>query len=388
MSGARRKSGVGEGVPLFTVTVRRMPCTFAQHGTMKQQLAIIIVIAVVLVLSCNSSGQTLILTAQYTPTVPHIVPTVVAEPVFQLAAPSDQDFPQYYTLVFDRRVIVVTWNDNALDFPQESQREILNLTTEKSFLIDKLWYTRFGEDLIIVYSITNFDVGKSYMARINMPKKSPTWNTAVGAFNLGEPVIRGQYIYVTAIGLVAKLDSGTGKYVWRHDGLYDRQTQDFNDFQKPVLDGERVVFQGNNHFSDIAKRIEVKDSTGEIIGIFTTDQPSSSKPMPTAPIPPAACSATHLGTGKNLAVNLHKGCYYHFELPCGECQAGEKNIIAIHYTGDEFSVVVPEGSAWQHNESSSLSQSLCRETHIRDHWPNKLPWFLILPGVEQLAPCG
>jgi hypothetical protein len=337
---------------------------------MRQQF-LVIIIAVTLLLSCHLADTT---------------PRV--EPAFQRAAPSDRyTTPQFHTLIFDGKVVAIIWNNNVASLPKDNQWEILDLTIEENYHIERLWYTKFNNDLIIVYETSNFDYSGSYIARIDMSKKISIWITPIGAFNLGEPAFRDQYMYMTSIGFAAKLDLRTGEYVWKHGGLYNQQTQDFNSFQRPVFNGDRVVFQGNNPTSDVSKRIEVKDSTGEVVGIFTTDT-SSNKPLATATLSSTACSAIHLGTGKNLAVKLQKGCYYHFELPCSECQAGEKDIIAIHYTGNEFGVVIPEGSAWEYNEESSLRKNVCQEIHIRDHFPNQLPWFLILPSVEQLAPCG
>ncbi len=327
-------------------------------------------------------------TIQATPTTRNIVPTPIAEPVFQRAAPSDgNNTPRFHTLIFGQKVISVIWNNDVASLPKGNQWEILDLTLEKNYHIEGLWYARFNDDLIVAYETSNFDYGGSYIARIDMSKKTPLWTTPMGAFNLGEPAFRDQYLYVTSIGFVAKLDLTTGRNVWKHGNLYEQQTQDFNSFQRPVFDGDRVIFQGDNPARDVSKRIEVKDSTGEIVGIFATNIPSEDEPPATATSTSAACSATYL-TGKNLAVKLQKGCYYHFELPCDGCQAGEKDIIAIHYTGNEFGIVVPEGSAWQYSEYSTLSKSVCQESHRDDHFPYRLPWYLILPNVEQLAPCG
>ena len=167
------------------------------------------------------------------------------ETLFQEAATPDRSYPQYYALIFDGQVIVVTWNNNIPDRPKDSQREILNLTIGEDYLlIDELWYGEFNNDLVIVYETTNFDYSTSYTSRMDIQDKSTVWLTPIRTFNLGEPMIHSQHLYVTAIGLVAKLDLKTGEYIWKHSGLYNKQTRDFNDFDKPIFDEGRITFKG------------------------------------------------------------------------------------------------------------------------------------------------
>ncbi len=308
--------------------------------------------------------------------------SMITQPVFRQAATSDPDFPKYYVMLFNGKRTILTWNDKDSDFPIDSQQEKIKLDVGDN-LIDRLWYAKYGDDLIVVYSITDFEMSGGRVARIDMKSKKPAWTINLSGFNPGEPIIHDRYLYVTSIGSVGKIDLETGEYIWKLGGLYDRKTQDFNDFQKPVLNGERVVFQGNNPSSDTSKRVEVEDGTGKILGIFDTDKRLATALTPTLESS-ASCTPSDLGSGKNLDVTLQTGCYYHFKLPCSVCKIGNVDSIVIHYTGDNFTITLPEGSAWQANQISGLGE-VCS---MGSDSPSKLPWFLILPGAELMFPCG
>jgi len=98
-----------------------------------------------------------------------------------------------------------------------------------------------------------------------------------------------------------------------------------------------------------------------------------------------SCQGVHLGAGKPFAVIMRNGCYYHFNVACEGCQAGQEDNFVVYYAGNSVEVTIPEGSAWQYGHEPEQSE-VCQDAI--DRWPAMLPPFLDLAGVEQLFPCG
>jgi hypothetical protein len=121
----------------------------------------------------------------------------------------------------------------------------------------------------------------------------------------------------------------------------------------------------------------------------TASQPTVQPPATSAPVSasqcPQALGGVHLGAGKGFKVTLLKDCYYHFNVACAGCQAGEENNYIIRYNGTRVEVTVPEGSVWQYSRVPNKGE-VCSDT--RDHYPTTLPSFLNVLGVEQLLLCN
>lgn len=108
------------------------------------------------------------------------------------------------------------------------------------------YFQLIGNDLLLFCEMSDSDNGTSEIFRINLANKHIKWKTNLSGFNLGRPVIRSNFGYITAIGCIGKLDILTGKYIYVNSNLYDIKTGAFNDF-------DTVLFQGNNTYF-VAKR--------------------------------------------------------------------------------------------------------------------------------------
>ncbi len=101
------------------------------------------------------------------------------------------------------------------------------------------------------------------------------------------------------------------------------------------------------------------------------------------------CQSSHLGAGKQFNVTLQSNCYYHFNIACNGCVAGQENNYLVYYVGSAIQVTVPEGSVWQYGTEPTAEQfsSDCSASSI-DFWSSQLPSFLNVSGIQQLFPCG
>jgi hypothetical protein len=70
-------------------------------------------------------------------------------------------------------------------------------------------------------------------------------------------------VYITGVGLVACLSLKSGKYLWRHEQLYE-QYQSFTAFDTPIVEGDFVVFTSRSDIGEPAKTIKVYKISGKV----------------------------------------------------------------------------------------------------------------------------
>jgi outer membrane protein assembly factor BamB len=198
---------------------------------------------------------------------------------FWWAEPS-QDFahPYYFTLLFKEKNILIRWKDLAPDNLYNIDWQQLNLEEFPSFAaghnVEKLAYTSYENDLILVFLTEKGDFGGGQVVRIDGNQFEPKWALEFPGPNIGQPILNNDDLYITSFGFIGKIDLNSGTFLWQHDGLYDSETEDFNYFKMPILDGEKAIFQGGNFFANCPERLVVNESTGEILERVETCRPS------------------------------------------------------------------------------------------------------------------
>ena len=181
----------------------------------------------------------------------------------------------YFTLFFKSNTLVIwdnprfAWDDKNINL-YDIEWQILDLSElleEGYTFVESLAYASYEDDLIIVFVSSNFTFSGSKIARIDGETLTPKWVTDFSGVNIGLPIVKNNYLYVSSIGSIGKLDVDTGEFLWKHTELYDHDTQDFNSFKMAVFDDTKVIFQGRNPMSACPKRVEVNDDTGSILNI-------------------------------------------------------------------------------------------------------------------------
>lgn len=138
---------------------------------------------------------------------------------------------------------------------------------EAEYLIDAIYFHPLGDDLYFVtWQETDHTGLKSHFATFKSGSKSPVWSKHQNAPAPGQPVIDGEYVYITTLGMVAKLNVYTGVTAWQHDSLFDPYKNTFKQFERPLLYPVMVCFYdmpipGKKNRRD---SIWVNDATGRI----------------------------------------------------------------------------------------------------------------------------
>ena len=187
--------------------------------------------------------------------------------LFQEAVPSDDLEPLFHAVSIGERKVLITWGNNATKIRKGGDYRIVKIDLSEELFIAYVWFAEFRGDLVLVIQETDRESAAGLVTRVDGNKLVPMWTARIPTFNVGEPIIAGAHVYVTAEGFLGKLDLETAKYSWRHDMKLDRRLRVFSSFERPRLEGKRVIFKESFPFRQPAKRVEVDDRTGEIVVI-------------------------------------------------------------------------------------------------------------------------
>ncbi len=128
--------------------------------------------------------------------------------------------------------------------------------------ISKLYIHPSGTDFIVFYEYKDAGGAGSHAKRFSA-NKSAVWETPVYAFNLSQPLIVGDYAYMSTMVFLGKLNLNDGKYAWKFENL-DKK---FESFSQPKFLKDSLVLFMQNANSQIAGSILIDDKNGVIVKI-------------------------------------------------------------------------------------------------------------------------
>lgn len=195
--------------------------------------------------------------AQESPHIPVISDTIETGPYVQFVRPlrklairSDDpdDFTPYRSIDGPDTFSFVAGGERYVIAPSGTgQRRTASniprpfvLPVDTDLYIELLGFTRVDGDPVFLVVETDEESGAGFVVRLDSMSLAQKWKAKVPGFDLGYALRDGQYLYMTGIGSVGKLDVNSGQYAWRHDGLYAREK--FNNFERPLVRGDTVEF--------------------------------------------------------------------------------------------------------------------------------------------------
>ena len=144
-----------------------------------------------------------------------------------------------------------------------------NLRLEGGDAVARLFYTEFEGDLLLLLHLDTAGGGAGFDTRLEQPSMRGLWRQRIPASDVGTPLRDGPQLYVTGVGLVAKLDLRTGAYAWLHNSFEvagGGEPPALNAFDQPELKGDEVLFRERPVYNP--RRTVVLDrKTGEIIRV-------------------------------------------------------------------------------------------------------------------------
>jgi hypothetical protein len=149
----------------------------------------------------------------------------------------------------------------------------INNAQTKNFKIDveggfiqNLAFMEYEGNLLLLTEFSDHDSGWGNIYSFSSKNSRLNWKAYIRGFNIGEALIEKKYAYITAIGFVAKIDLNNGRYIWKNQNLYKRN-ESFNNFAKPEIKGQQVIFRGASDLAKVQKSIVVNKMSGKILAI-------------------------------------------------------------------------------------------------------------------------
>ena len=141
-----------------------------------------------------------------------------------------------------------------------------NLKIASSDFIESLSYLDFEDNILILASITDNEGSGGSVFSLRKNNSQVKWVANIPGFNIGDVAIEDNYAYITAIGFVSKLDLRSGKYIWQHPNLYQKDRA-FGSFERPEIQDKTVIFRGVSTDRTATKNIVIDKKSGNIIAI-------------------------------------------------------------------------------------------------------------------------
>jgi hypothetical protein len=135
--------------------------------------------------------------------------------------------------------------------------------------LDALWAHPQGDAVLIAYEST--DAGEDGvtshggLCKYASADARELWCTAIDTFNIVAAAADSGALYIAGVGLAARIDTNTGRYLWKIDDLYVKDRA-FNRFKIPTEQDGRVVFTasaGTPHAP--LKSLTVQRDTGVVV---------------------------------------------------------------------------------------------------------------------------
>jgi hypothetical protein len=172
----------------------------------------------------------------------------------------DLNFPEKFAFTVGQDDYIVLKNGTGQRLGRGNAPLSFSLQTEQGFLEDLRFFTWEG-DLLLIYEVNYGGEGWGKVVRLDGRSLKPKWLAHIPGFNIGQGLVSRGFVYLTAIGFVAKLDLATGRYAWKLEDLYESRPEAFNNFDSPPkVENGTVIFR-----EETGKTLRVEDATGRII---------------------------------------------------------------------------------------------------------------------------
>ena len=160
----------------------------------------------------------------------------------------------HYKLFPNGKIIYNKINTNKFS----SFRLTTNMIVETAYLLN------YKNDLIIYYVETDYDLSSSLIECYDIETAKMKWKNRICGFNMTTPIVIDSLTYIATIGFVGKLNLNNGKYLWKHDDLYDSTR--FDSFDLITIEGENICFTSKKYgyIYDRSGKVIVNDKSGKI----------------------------------------------------------------------------------------------------------------------------
>jgi len=139
---------------------------------------------------------------------------------------------------------------------------------KSEYIVDEVFFHPLSDSrYFLAWQETNHTGVNSYEAVYSRGKAQPIWLKKRKAPFPGQPVISGEAVYVSTLGMIGKYHLSTGEMYWEHDSLFDQIRMVYKHFERPLIYDSVVCFYDMPIKGKKMKRdsIWVDDNSGKII---------------------------------------------------------------------------------------------------------------------------
>lgn len=127
------------------------------------------------------------------------------------------------------------------DTLQNGKHKIIDLKVP--IILDKLFLVpRPNNEWLVVWQETFQEGIRTGVALYAEDPMKPKWKVLLPVPNPARPVVDGNDVYVSALGLVGKISLADGNFIWKKDSLFDQSNLAFQKIEKALVYSDRVVF--------------------------------------------------------------------------------------------------------------------------------------------------
>lgn len=149
---------------------------------------------------------------------------------------------------------ILRWGNSLVDS--------LRLTTD--MYVTVAYFHKVDNMLLLFLEESDSEGGISEVLKIDLPQKKILWKTELIGFNLGDPYLLNDYAYLSAIGVIGKLNLKTGKYSYHFPDLYDNNKGSFNSFDTIIFKDSLTYFLSLNSSTKHNDTIIVNENTHKL----------------------------------------------------------------------------------------------------------------------------
>lgn len=141
----------------------------------------------------------------------------------------------------------------------ESWRKI-SIELPHKIELSNFWYLFYDEYLICIFEISG---NEGLCTFYDMKTLNPLWDMRIPGNNIGEPIIIGEGLYITASGYIGKINPDLFHLDWCHANL-DKNI--YSQFLMPQRVNQIIMFEAIQQDSNIqSKKLFVDRITGNIV---------------------------------------------------------------------------------------------------------------------------
>jgi hypothetical protein len=136
--------------------------------------------------------------------------------------------------------------------------------------ITHVYFADLDNDILMLCESELGDGASGFIMRLDGKTLKTEWRRHIPGFNVTPGLIEGKYAYLGAIGFAAKIDLGTGTYIWEHPDFYRTYDESgaFGGFDSLEIKGVEIVYTEKDVISGRTNVIKFDKETGKIIKVI------------------------------------------------------------------------------------------------------------------------